>query len=168
VNLPKGVFFVSQKTGWLEKWHDGRILSMVEVQYHRVHVKKTPRKKAAASTQPSHRDESLYYVLDKKVSLGELTLTGNSVFSNRELVEVALPLAQHRSQLRLLGKVMSVTTFIEMKRVVFRAKVHFAAVSKEDFDRLAALEARKSKMTPPSGNPSREKNSKLRMTFKRT
>lgn len=159
---------MSQKTGWLEKWQDGRILSMVEVQYHRVHVKKTPRKKTAASKPSSHRDESLYYVLDKKVSLGELTLTGNSVFSNRELVEVALPLAQYKSQLRLLGKVMSVTTFIEMKRVVFRAKVHFAAVSKEDFDRLVALESRKPKIASSAGNPSREKNPKFRMTFKRT
>lgn len=157
---------MSQKTGWLEKWQDGRILSMVEVKYHRVQVRKTPRKKAPAAHARAHRDESLYYVLDKKVSLGELTLTGDSVFSNKEIVEVALPLSQYRAQLRLLGKVKGVTTFIEMKRVVFRAQVQFAAVSKEDFDRLVVLESKKPKIAKPEG-ASYQKNPNLRMTFKR-
>ena len=153
--------------GWLEKWQDGRILSMVEVQYHRVRVKKTPRKKAASSKPPAYRDESLYYVLDKKISLGELSLTGNSVFADKELVEVGLPLSKYGMQLRLLGKVKRITTFVEMKRVVFRAEVQFAAVNKDDFDRLVALEARAAKAAPSGQRPDRPSNPKLRMTFKR-
>jgi hypothetical protein len=156
---------MSERTGWLEKWNEGRVASIVEVKYHRVQVKKTRRKKAggplAADRQAEH-----YYVLDKKVHLGHLTLTGNSVFGKNELLEVALPVPQFQTQLRLLGKAIETTTFLEHKRVVFRARVHFSAVNKEDFQRLAALAERRLKLMGPPPTLSRHP-AHQKMTFQR-
>ncbi len=157
---------MSERTGWLEKWHEGRVVSIVEVKYHRVQVKKTRRKKAGGP-RPAERHAEHYYVLDKKVHLGQLTLTGNSVFGKHELLEVGLPVPQFQTQLRLLGKAVETTTFLEHKRVVFRAQVHFSGVNKEDFKRLAALaQSRLKLMGPPpvfSQHPTHRK-----MTFQRT
>jgi hypothetical protein len=133
---------MAEKTGWLEKWHQGRVISILEVQYHRVKVKKTPRKQKGGHQSSNHRDESLYYMLDKKVDMGELSLTGNSVFGKNELVEVALPVTKFNTKLRLLGRIPRVTTFMEMKRVVFRGHVKFAAVNKQDFDAVVSMEKR--------------------------
>src|SRR5581483_1301249 len=111
----KGRFPVSEKTGWLEKFNKGRVVSMVEVKYHRVKIKKTARKKKGqARPSTTHRDESLYYVLDKKTSYGELSLTGSSVFSPSEIVELELFVVRHQAKLRLLAKVKKVETFMEL------------------------------------------------------
>lgn len=150
---------MAKKTGWLEKWEKGKLLSMVEVAYRRVGVKKTPRRKIFDPDTVSHKDD-LYYVLDKKVKLGHLCLTGPSVFANKELVEVELRVVDHDARLRLLGKVLKVTTFLEMNQPVFRADVHFSAVSKVDFDHLVALEDRRKKRAA-SGK------GKTKVTFKR-
>jgi hypothetical protein len=163
---------VAQKTGWLEKWQKGRVLSILEVQFHRVQVKKTPRKKVAKKNEPAHRDTNLYYVLDKKVSLGQLSLTGNSVFAPKEIVEVELPVnkTKYQTRLRLLGKITKTTSFMELKRIVFRGDIQFAAVNKEDFDLLLELEDRRIKeeaqRTPQFKSPA-GKNSGLKVTFKR-
>ncbi|MGH7738916.1 MAG: hypothetical protein ACREL1_02100, partial [bacterium] len=90
-----------------------------------------------------------YFVLDKKVHLGNLCLTGESVFGKNELLEVELPVPQFATRLRILGKALETTTFLEHKRVIFRARVHFSAVHKEDFMRLAALEERRLKLMGP-------------------
>ncbi|HXV74540.1 MAG TPA: hypothetical protein VD713_07405 [Sphingomonadales bacterium] len=150
---------MTKKTGWLEKWEKGRVLSMVEVAYRRVGVKKTPRRKIFDPDTVSHKDD-LYYILDKKVKLGHLCLTGPSVFTNKELVEVELRVAEHDARLRLLGKILKVTTFMEMNQPVFRGDVHFSAVSKTDFDRLVALEDRRKRMA--AAQPK-----KAKVTFKR-
>jgi hypothetical protein len=158
---------VASKTGWLEKWNRGMVLSILEVQYHRVKVKKGPKKKGAGTH--SFRDSELYYVLDKKIDLGELTLTGNSVFAKNEIVEVELPVTKHKTRLRLLGKIYKTTTFMEMQRVVFRGHLQFAAVNKQDFDLLVSLENTKPK-APSFKSPAKrspDNKSGLKITFKR-
>jgi hypothetical protein len=165
---------VAQKTGWLEKYNKGRVVSMVEVKYDRVKVKKTPRKKKGQAHPPgTHRDESLYYVLDKGTNYGELFLTGGSVFSKNEIVEVELFVARHQARLRLLAKVKKTETFMELKRPLFRGDLHFAAINKQDFETLRALEdqrlkeeAAKPQFQKPSNNP--PSNNSMKLTFKRT
>ena len=165
---------MSQKTGWLEKYNKGRVVSMVEVKYDRVKVKKTPRKKKGQPRPPSnYRDENLYYVLDKNANYGELFLTAGSVFSKNEIVELELFVAKHQAKLRLLAKVKKTETFMELRRPLFRGDLHFAAVNKHDFETLRALEdqrlrdeAAKPQVQKPVNSPP-PKNS-LKLTFKRT
>lgn len=162
---------MSQKTGWLEKWNNGLVASILEVQFHRVKIKKTSKKKTSKANVASFRDSALYYVLDKKVNLGKLTLTGNSVFSQKEIVEVALPVPKSTERIRLLGKIIQVTTFMELKRVVFRGHVQFVAANKEDFDRLVAQQSQRAALPPqPSLGPKRSpvQSGGLKTTFKRT
>ncbi len=114
---------------------------MVEVRYHRVKIKKTPRKKKKAPVQDSsYRDESLYYVLDKKVNYGEMCLTANSVFASKEFIELDLFVPRHQAKLRLLAKVLKLETFTELKRPMFRGDLKFSAVNKYDFEKIKALE----------------------------
>jgi hypothetical protein len=157
-----------QKTGWLEKHFRGAVQSIVEVQYHRIKLKKTPRKKLF-NKGPSTPEDNLYFVIDKKVSYGELFLTGDSVFSDKEIIEVHLFVSRHKTKMRVLARVYRTETFFEMKRPMFRAEIQFAAVNKEDFLRIQAMEkkrqAEESRYTPnpptlPSGN-------KMTLTFKR-
>jgi len=138
----------SERTGWLEKWRDGRIASIVEVKYHRVQVQKTRRKKAGGPL-PAERHASHYFLLDKKVDLGRLSLTGDGVFAKHEMLEVEMPVPQYQTRLRFLGKALDTTTFLEHKRVIFRALVHFSAVNKEDFNRLVALEDQRLRLMGP-------------------
>lgn len=164
---------MNQKTGWLEKWHQGRVVSILEVQYHRVKVKKTPRKQKGGHQAASHRDADLYYMLDKKVNLGDLSLTGSSVFGKNELIEVMLPVTKFNTKLRLLGKILKMTTFMELKRVIFRGQVQFAAVNKEDFDKVAAMESRGVKplrQTEKEKAAHKRQSNKdhLRVTFKKS
>jgi hypothetical protein len=156
----------SERTGWLEKWNEGRIASIVEVKYHRVLVKKTRRKKAGGPL-PAQRDAGHYFLLDKKVHLGRLSLTGDGVFAKNELLEVELPVPQHQTRLRFLGKAMDTTTFLEHKRVIFRALVHFSAVNKEDFQRLVALEDQRLKLMGPAPVMSKSRVHRT-MTFRAT
>jgi hypothetical protein len=171
-----GRFPVSERTGWLEKFNKGRVVSMVEVKYHRVKVKKTARKKKKqASPDSSHRDESLYYVLDKNTSYGEMFLTANSVFSKNEIVELELFVARHRAKLRLLAKVKKMETFHELKRPLFRGDLQFAAVNKYDFENIRSLEeqrlreetAFRNSFSNQAKSDSQPANNSLRMTFKR-
>ena len=163
---------MAEKTGWLEKWHKGSVVSILEVKYHRVKVKKGPKKKGKTTKAHTFRDSELYYMLDKKVNLGQLTLTGNSVFSKNEIVEVELPLTKYNTRMRLLGKILKTTTFMELKRVVFRGDVHFAAVNKEDFDLVVSMEQKGQVAPAPrsSAPPSKpgQKDDKFKVTFKRS
>lgn len=142
VNVPDRKVFVSDRTGWLEKHNKGRVVSMVEVKYHRVKIKKTARKKKdqPAPTNGPYREESLYYVLDKNTSYGEMHLTAGSVFSKNEIIELELFVARHKAKLRLLAKVKRTETFHELKRPLFRGDLQFAAVSKYDFENIKLLE----------------------------
>jgi len=101
-----------------------------------------------------------------------LTLTGNSVFSKNEVVEVELPLTKYKTRMRLLGKVLKTTTFMELKRVVFRGDIQFAAVNKEDFDIAVAMEnqakASAPKFNAPAPRSAPQKDDKLKVTFKRS
>jgi hypothetical protein len=166
-----GRFPVSEKTGWLEKFNKGRVISMVEVKYHRVKIKKTARRKKGQPLPASHRDEGLYYVLDKNASYGELCLTGNSVFSKNEIIELELFVVRHRAKLRLLAKVKKTETFMELKRPLFRGDLQFAAVNKQDFETLRALEEQRQReeasFRVPQGATPPPQNNALRMTFKR-
>jgi len=160
---------MSRRSGWLEKWSKGRMVSMVEASYRRVGVKKTPRKKLFKKEVVAP-NEDLYYILDKKVRLGELSLTGGSVFSPKELVEVELQVSQYQVRMRLLGKILKVTTFVELKRPVFRGEIHFSAVNKEDFDHLVALDDERKKReaewaTRGQSSPLKETH---KVTFKRS
>jgi hypothetical protein len=165
---------MAPKTGWLEKYNKGRVVSMVEVKYDRVKVKKTPRKKKGQPSPPStHRDESLYYVLDKNTNYGELFLTGGSVFSKNEIVELELFVARHKARLRLLAKVKKTETFMELRRPLFRGDLHFAAVNKQDFETIRALEDQRLREEP--AKPSIQKGphavppkNSMKLTFKRT
>ena len=116
-------------------------MSIQEVQYRRVSVKKTPRKKSGKT--PSPGDPSLYYVLNRNVSLGQLSLTANSVFTKNEMVEVEFQVYKLNTRLRLLGKITKTHTFVELKRVVFRGEIHFKAVNKVDYDRLLELDSQR-------------------------
>ncbi|HJT24598.1 MAG TPA: hypothetical protein VJ873_08470 [bacterium] len=132
---------MSERTGWLEKQNNGRVVSMVEVKYHRVKIKKTSRKNGKNPVpNSSYRDESLYYVLAKNTSYGEMYLTAGSVFSKNEIIELELFVARYRAKLRLLAKVKKTETFHELKRPLFRGDLQFAAVNKYDFENIKALE----------------------------
>jgi hypothetical protein len=166
---------LAPRTGWLEKWHNGRVLSMVSVQFGKAKLKKTPRKKVFKAQAHSMKDSELYYVLDKRINMGQLSLTGETIFAEKEFYEVMLQVAQFRTHLRLLGKITSVSSFMELKRVLFRAKIQFSAVNKEDFDRLAALAeqvAQEAAARAPAPkvdkNTSREDKPGLKITFKRS
>ena len=170
---------MSERTGWLEKYNKGRVISMVEVKYHRVKIKKTPRKKKGQTSPAStggYRDEALYYVLDKNTSYGDLNLTGNSVFAPKEIVELELFVSRHQATLRVLAKVSKTETFYELKRPLFRGTLHFAAVNKKDFENIRALEEKRQKeeaatrtLFQPNPPPDASKrNDGLKITFKRT
>ena len=122
-------------------------MSIQEVQYHRVGVKKTPRKKSGKIPVPG--DPSLYYVLNRNVSLGQLSLTGNSVFTKNEMVEVEFQVYKLNTRLRLLGKITKTQTFVELKRVVFRGDILFKAVNKVDYDRLLDLDRQRNPVPKP-------------------
>ncbi len=171
-----GRFSVSGRTGWLEKYNKGRVVSMVEVKYHRVKIKKTPRKKKKQpAPDPAHRDESLYYVLDKNTSYGEMCLTASSVFSRNEIVELELFVARHRAKLRLLAKIKKMETFHELQRPLFRGDLQFAAVNKHDFENVRALEEQKIREETAFRNSFAHQTPKaadapansMRLTFKR-
>ncbi|HVZ79349.1 MAG TPA: hypothetical protein VHE12_00960 [bacterium] len=163
---------MSSKTGWLEKYKDGRVISMVEVKYHRVKLKKTARrKKGQAPPARNHRDESLYYVLDKKVSYGELSLTASSVFTQNEIIELELFVARHQAKLRVLARARDTQTFMELRRPMFRAQVHFAAVNKHDFENVKALEEQRlrEEAAAPVFNPaSKPVPNSMKLTFKKS
>jgi hypothetical protein len=157
-----------QKTGWLEKHFRGVVQSIVEVHYHRIKLKKTPRKKLF-NKAPALPDDNLYFVIDKKVSYGELFLTGDSVFTAKEIIELHLFVARHKTRMRVLARVIRTETFFELKRPMFRAEIQFAAVNKEDFVKIQAMEKQRQNEetrykpnppTLPSGN-------KMTLTFKR-
>ncbi len=158
-----------QKTGWLEKHVQGVVQSIVEVKYHRTKVKKTPRKKLFNRSSEANPDESLYFVIDKRVSYGDLFLTGDSVFSPKEILEVHMFVARHKTKMRVLARVIKMETFFGLKRPVFRAEIHFAAVNKEDFLRIQTLErqrqAQQIKVKPEP--PTLPNGSKMTLTFKR-
>jgi hypothetical protein len=159
-----------QKTGWLEKHFRGAIQSIVEVKYHRVKLKKTPRKKIFANSASSFSDDNLYFVIDKKVSYGELHLTGDSVFTPKEIIELHLFISKHKTKLRVLSRVVRTETFFELKRAMLRAEIQFAAVNKEDFLRIQALE-KQSQMENDrfqQGTPNHPPKSKMTLTFRRS
>ena len=165
---------MSEKTGWLEKFNKGRVVSMVEVKYHRVKIRKTPRKKKGQSAAPTgaYRDENLYYVLDKKTSYGEMHLTAGSVFSTNEIIELELFVARHKAKLRLLAKVKKTETFHELKRPLFRGDLQFAAVNKHDFENIRSLEEQRVREETAFKNAFQMKSeppppNSMRLTFKK-
>jgi len=134
---------MSQFKGWLERRQGTRVVSMVEVSFYRVSIKKIPRQKDSKIRVPTKNSSDSYYILDKKVNLGELSLSGNMVFSKNDLLVVQLRVAPFGMPLRLLGKMSNTTSFVEYKRVVFQGDVHFSAVNKEDFDKLIEMDDRR-------------------------
>lgn len=145
---------------------------MVEVQYNKARIRKTPRKKVFKSQASPRKNSELYYVLDKRVNLGHLALTGETVFSEKEFYEVSLLVAPYKTQLRLLGKITRGTVFMELKTPIFRGDIHFAAVHKEEFDRLVAMDDQRKKQEaerPKLAKPGsfKGKGGKLKITFKR-
>ncbi len=148
---------------------------MVEVKYHRVKIKKTPRRKGAPANEPTPKNMDLYYVLDKNVPLNGMFLTGTSVFSKNEIVEIQFYVSKYQTHLRMLAKIKRLETFVELNRPLFRGDLQFAAVSKEDYERLRVLDAQRQKAeaeraqgaAAPAGQGSPGKNS-LRLTFKRS
>jgi hypothetical protein len=163
----KGKAYVRQKTGWLEKHFQGAIQSIVEVKYHRIKVKKTARKKIFQKAPLP--DQDLYYVIDKNVSYGELFLTGDTVFTTKEILQLYLYMSRYKTQMRVLARVVKTETFFELKRPLFRAEIHFAAVNKEDFLRIQALEKKRQAEEAQFQRvkPVHPPNSKLTLTFKR-
>ena len=131
---------MSQFTGWLEKRNGTRVLSIQEVLFHRVMIKKIPRQKGSKIRIPTQKSDEAYYILDKKVNLGDLSLMGNMVFAKNDIVVVQLQLSHFKVPMRLLGKMTKTTSFVEYKRVVFQGDIHFSAVHKGDFDRLLVLD----------------------------
>ena len=163
------------KTGWVEKHNNGRLISMVQVFYDRIKVKKTPRKNKKNPAPPAKHDESLYYMLDKKINFGQLELTGDSVFSAGEIIEIQFQVAHFNTKLRMLAKVLKTVSFIELKRVLFRGELKFAAVNKEDYDRIMALEAdrlsregERHSHAPSDQKPSHGQSGKLKLSFKQS
>jgi hypothetical protein len=158
-----------QKTGWLEKHVSGVVQSIVEVHYHRIKIKKTPRKKLLGKGSPALPDDNLYFVIDKKVSYGELYLTGDSVFTAKEVIELHLFISAHKTKMRVLARIIRTETFFELKRLMFRAEIQFAAVNKEDFLRVQALEKarlnEKARFKP--NPPTLPSGQKMTLTFKR-
>ena len=131
---------MSQFKGWLEKRNGERVLSIQEVLFHRVLIKKIPRQKGSKIRIPTQKSDEAYYILEKKVNLGNLSLTGNMVFAKNDILVVQIQLTQFRMPMRLLGKMTKTTSFVEYKRVVFQGDIHFSAVHKGDFDRLLELD----------------------------
>lgn len=166
---------MSEKTGWLEKHNKGRLVSMVEVKYHRVKIRKTARKKKGQPPPTSsggYRDESLYYVLDKGTNYGEMQLTAGSVFSKNEIIELELFVSRHKAKLRLLAKVKKTETFHELKRPLFRGDLQFAAVNKHDFENIKSLEEQRLREETAFKNAHQVKSeppppNSMRLTFKR-
>lgn len=166
---------MSERTGWLEKHNKGRVVSMVEVKYHRVKIRKTPRKKKGQpAPSGAYREESLYYVLDKNTSYGEMHLTAGSVFSKNEIIELELFVARHKAKLRLLAKVKKTETFHELKRPLFRGDLQFAAVNKSDFENIKSLEEQRQREETAFRNAFAQQAksdapppNSMRLTFKR-
>jgi hypothetical protein len=131
---------VSLNKGWLEKRQGDRVVSLTEVSFHRVGIRKIPRQKGSKIRVPVKATDEAYYVLDKKVKLGDYTLSGNAVFTNNEQVVVQLVISQFQIPLRLFGKLTRVTSFIEYKRLVYQGHIQFQAVHKGDFERLILLD----------------------------
>lgn len=129
--------------GWLERRKNGKPLSIIEVSFHRAIIKKIPKLKGTKIRVPTRSSDETYYVLDKKVDLGELSLVGNNVFNNNEIIVVQMTVAQFRIPLRLLGKVSQVTSYVEYKRLVFEGNIKFSAVHKGDFDLLLEMDDRR-------------------------
>ncbi len=165
---------MAQKSGWLEKYGKGMMQSMVEVKYQRVKPKKTPRKKSWKSGGFDLPNADLYYVLNKNSSYGDLHLTGDSIFSKNEIIEIEMFAAKHRTTFRVLSKIKKVESFMELKRVLFRGEVHFAAINKKDFERLQALEAKRieedarmaQRFKAAGGTPSQNSGG-IKLTFKK-
>lgn len=148
---------------------------MVQVFYNRIKVKKTPRKSKQKQAAPGKHDESLYYMLDKKINFGHLELTGDSVFSAGEIIEIEFQVAHFNARLRMLAKVLKTVSFMELKRVLFRGELKFAAVNKEDYDRILTLETerlqREGERRPPAHSdqkPSHGQSGKLKLSFKQS
>ena len=117
---------------------------MVQVLYRRIKVKKVPKKKRFNLKEATFApDLDLYYMLNKKLNFGELELSGDSVFNKGEILEVEFQVANFNTRLRMLAKIDKISTFSELKRVLWRGKVQFSAVSKEDYDRLLDLDAKR-------------------------
>ncbi len=145
------------------------VQSIVEVKFHRVKLKKTPRKKIFNKAAEATSDESLYFVIDKKVTYGELYLTAENVFTNKEIVELHMFSARHKTKMRVLARIGRTETFLELKRPMFRAEVQFAAVNKEDFLRMQVLEKQRLAEEAKSGHSGQDPSNrpKMTLTFKR-
>ncbi len=146
---------------------------MVQVFYSRIKVKKTPRKSKTKGAIPAKHDESLYYMLDKKINFGHLELTGDSVFSTGEVIELQFQVAHFNTKLRMLAKILKTVSFMELKRVLFRGELKFAAVNKEDYDQILVLEGarlqREGQSQPHSDQkPSHGKSGTLKLSFKQS
>jgi len=131
---------VSLNKGWLEKRQGDRVVSLTEVSFHRVGIRKIPRQKGSKIRVPVKATDEAYYVLDKRVKLGDYTLSGNAVFTTNEQVVVQLNVSQFQIPLRLFGKLTRVSSFVEYKRLVYQGHIQFQAVHKSDFERLIALD----------------------------
>jgi hypothetical protein len=139
---------------------------MVQVFYRKIKVKKTPKKSKFNPNAAAKLNEDLYYVLDKKINFGHLELTGESLFSTGEILEVEFQVAHFNTPLRLLAKILKTQTFMELKRVLFRGELKFAAVNKEDYDRILTLETERLRGLQASPNRSVQPKGTLKLTFK--
>ena len=149
------------------------MVSMVQVLYNRIKVKKTPRKSKLKANAPAKHNEDLYYVLDKKINFGQLELTGDSVFGTGEILEIEFQVAHFNTRLRMLAKILKTVSFVELKRVLFRGELKFAAVNKEDYDGILILEAqrlqREDQRQPgprTDQKPTHGKSGTLKLSFK--
>ncbi len=142
---------------------------MVQVYYRRIKPKKTPRKSKSKTNAPAKPGQDLYYVLDKKINFGHLELTGDSVFATGEILEVEFQVANFNTRMRLLAKILKTVTFFELKRVLFRGELKFAAVNKEDYERIMVLETerlQKLQSAPVANKQTQDKKGTLKLTFK--
>ncbi len=150
------------------------MISMVQVLYRRVQPKKTPRKSKGKRVAPLPTNEDLYYMLDKKINFGQLEITGDSVFSKGEIVEIEFQVAHFDARLRMLAKILKVSSFFELKKVLFRGELKFAAVNKEDYDHILILEADRLKRLGNDQNihsghkGHQEKKGTLKLSFKQS
>jgi hypothetical protein len=113
------------------------------VLFYKVRIKKIPRQKDSKIRVPTQKSDEAYYILEKKVNLGDYGLSGDTVFNQNDVVVVQLQLPQFWVPLRLLAKITHTTSFMEYKRVVFQGDLHFSAVHKGDFDHLLELDDRR-------------------------
>jgi hypothetical protein len=144
---------------------------MVQVLYRRIKVKKTPRKSKLKPNAPAKHGEDLFYVLDKKINFGHLELTGESVFATGEIIEVEFQVAHFNTRMRLLAKILKTVTFLELKRVLFRGELKFAAVNKEDYDRILVMETERLQKAQPAHSgpkPTQDKKGTLKLSFKQS